>query len=203
MSGYERRKQATHEQILRAAIRQFAKNGVRKTTIQEIAAEAGTSPVSVYNHFTDKINLVKAAVMTISEEMFAEFRRIMASDRPWRERLEKIILRKHQSFLEFRGDFIETLYRDLPDLVEEIRERQLRVREEITDAFLDEGRRLGFIPAEISNDAVAVFLECISRGFDSAPYLLDRLTSNPELFAEFYDLLIYGLVRDSGAANNG
>lgn len=202
MNGYERRKQQKSDQILRAAIELFRKQGIKKTTVQEIATAAGVSQVTVYNHFGDKYSLATESVRRNTADAIEQIRKIMHEDTPWKHRLEAIIMRKHKVFREFASEYIESLYRDMPELVEEIRTQQLEAREEITYTFLDEGRRLGFVPVDVSNQAVAIYIECIIRGFDSTPDLVSRLTSNPGLFDEFYDVMIYGMVRSEKDADD-
>ncbi|MFF7211971.1 TetR/AcrR family transcriptional regulator [Streptomyces sp. NPDC008238] len=51
---------ARREQILDAAARCFARSGFHRTTIQDIAAEAGASAGLVYRYFTDKDAMVVA-----------------------------------------------------------------------------------------------------------------------------------------------
>jgi AcrR family transcriptional regulator len=49
-----------HAQILRAAIACFARNGFHRTTINDIAAEAGLSPGAIYKYFASKDEVIEA-----------------------------------------------------------------------------------------------------------------------------------------------
>ena len=53
---------AKREAILRTAGRSFFDAGFAATSIEQVAADAGLSKVTVYNHFGDKRGLFTAAV---------------------------------------------------------------------------------------------------------------------------------------------
>ncbi len=197
MTGYERRKQQKKDQILRAAEELFKRQGFRKTTVDDVARLARVSKVTVYNHFTDKQGLIEEALRKLTRDKIKQYGRILSSDRPWAERLNAVVLDKYRVAGEYGGEVLETLYRELPGLVSEIREMQLKMQNKVTFAFLDEGRRLGFVPQHISNEAITIYLECIYRGLDSNEQVFARLTEEPKLTGEFIDIITYGMIRKS------
>ena len=123
------------------------------------------------------------------------YREILTSNAPWPERLRTVVLDKKQLLREYQGEFIETIYREYPDLVRELRELQDDARTSITYPFLDEGRSLGFVPEDVSNAAVAAYLQVVAKGIDESPALLHQFSEEPNMFDEFYDLIVYGMVR--------
>jgi AcrR family transcriptional regulator len=62
--------QARRAQITRAAFNCFARNGVHRTTMQDIFAESGLSPGSVYTYFPGKNDILQA----IADEVFGRIR---------------------------------------------------------------------------------------------------------------------------------
>ena len=54
--------QAKREAILAAAARSFFEKGFAATSIEQVAADAGVSKVTIYNHFGDKQALFVASV---------------------------------------------------------------------------------------------------------------------------------------------
>lgn len=199
-NGYERRKSRKRAQILTAATELFRENGFSHVSINQIADKANVSQVTIYNHFGDKYHLVEAVVMRIANEKIDEYRSILSGDGPWIERLRTVIVDKKKTLRDYRGEYLETLYSEYPDLVREVRTMQLSAREGITYPFLDEGRELGYVPADVSNDAVATFLQVVMRGFDESKDILHRFGEDPELFDQVFDVLTFGLVRDTSTA---
>jgi AcrR family transcriptional regulator len=57
--------EATRERVVDAAMRRHARNGVRATSWQAIAAEAGVSPATVYRHFPASSDLIRACARRV------------------------------------------------------------------------------------------------------------------------------------------
>lgn len=58
--------------ITAAALKRFAHFGIAKTTLQEIAEDAGLSKANVYYYFADKEAIIESAIDAIVEEFKAE-----------------------------------------------------------------------------------------------------------------------------------
>jgi hypothetical protein len=71
------------------------------------------------------------------------------------------------------------------------------MQNEITFTFLDEGRRLGFVPKNISNEAIAIYLECFARGLDGSEDIQAKLSDKAEHAEGLIRLITYGLVKTS------
>ena len=68
-------------QILDAAIRCFVKLGYSRTTTTEIAKEAGVSRGAMVHHFSNKQQLIQAAVEHLNQKRIDDFKKtILASD---------------------------------------------------------------------------------------------------------------------------
>jgi AcrR family transcriptional regulator len=66
----QRERARTRKQILSAAKRIFAKKGFHKSSLEEIAREAGLGKGTIYWHFNDKADLVRAVFEdTIDEQL--------------------------------------------------------------------------------------------------------------------------------------
>ena len=76
--------------IVDAAIASFFDLGYAATSIEQVAAAAGVSKVTVYNHFTDKRGLFTAAVEQECERIRSHFAVPMLPNSTLRERLTEI-----------------------------------------------------------------------------------------------------------------
>lgn len=65
--------QAKRQAIIEAASRRFFEDGFAATSIEQVAADAAVSKVTIYNHFGDKRALFKAAVELECEKMRGYF----------------------------------------------------------------------------------------------------------------------------------
>jgi len=80
------------EQVLDAALRLFRRYGFRKTTVDEIAAEAGVGKGSVYLEFLSKEDLFFALVEEHERAILAEVRLVADSRRKLPKRLTEVAL---------------------------------------------------------------------------------------------------------------
>lgn len=64
--GVEQRMTDRRTQILDAAARRIARNGVRGMRVNDVAADAGVSPGLLYYHFTDRSGLLNATMAHIN-----------------------------------------------------------------------------------------------------------------------------------------
>jgi AcrR family transcriptional regulator len=67
-----RRRDATREAILAAALRAFARDGYRRTALDRVAREADISRAALYLHFANKEALFRALVEMLHTRTFAE-----------------------------------------------------------------------------------------------------------------------------------
>jgi AcrR family transcriptional regulator len=130
------------QRILEAARERFRYYGVKKTTMQEVARDAGVAVGTLYLYFKDKDDLLVAC----TEEYVVRHRRqaeaILASDAPAGEKLRRYVLDR---FRAARGT--RTGYRHAAELAREV----LRARPE---RRLDEGRMMAEYFARILRQGV-------------------------------------------------
>jgi AcrR family transcriptional regulator len=119
------------KRIMEAARKRFRHYGVKKTTMQEIARDAGVAVGTLYLYFKDKDDLLVAC----TEEYIARHRRraeaILASDASAGEKLRRYVLDRFRASQATRAGG----YRHAAELLREV----LRVRPE---RRLDEGRMM-------------------------------------------------------------
>lgn len=82
-----RRGDAKRDDILAAAAKLFFAGGVEATTIEDIAAEASVSKVTIYAHFGDKLSLFELCVRRAVSGMEAELAPSTSSTDPIAHRL--------------------------------------------------------------------------------------------------------------------
>lgn len=70
---HQDRSRQRSEEILSAAVRVFAREGLARARISDIAAEAGVPPPSIYDYFTSKEELAYAIPIRRQGEFFEEF----------------------------------------------------------------------------------------------------------------------------------
>jgi AcrR family transcriptional regulator len=114
-TNFEKLDESKKERILNAALAEFARNGYRKASTNEIVKEAEISKGILFHYFKDKLNLYRYlydyAIRTLMDDLYGK----LSSGSPdFIERIMEITRAKGQLVLKhpelFR--FIETAYLD-------------------------------------------------------------------------------------------
>lgn len=80
--------------ILEAATRAFARNGLHGTTMQDIAREAGYTAASLYTYFKSKNEIVEAMSNHLTEEYVQVFEQELPAGLSFRQRFELTLRRQ-------------------------------------------------------------------------------------------------------------
>jgi AcrR family transcriptional regulator len=119
-----------HERILDAARKRFRYYGVKKTTMQELARDAGVAVGTVYLYFKDKDELLVACTDEYIARHCRQAEALLASDASAAEKLRQYVLDRFRAAQATR-----TGYSHAAELTREV----LRVRPE---RRLDEGQMM-------------------------------------------------------------
>ena len=80
MNQYQKTTEKKKQAIIQAALRLFKDKGFKETSIKSIAEAAEVSPVSIYNYFGGKDNLVALCVNDLFEEITQQAEDILKSN---------------------------------------------------------------------------------------------------------------------------
>ena len=83
--------ETTRAAILKAADRRFQRFGVPKTTMDEVAREAGCSRTTLYAHFRNKEDLYASLLQQDSEEFIREASGVLATDASAGKKIRSIV----------------------------------------------------------------------------------------------------------------
>lgn len=91
-----------HTQILEAAVRVIAQDGVRGLRIEKLAAAAGVSTALIYYHFKDRAGVLHAALEHLNHRAQTYTENTATSTADPRTRVEHMLLRELQDIDEIR-----------------------------------------------------------------------------------------------------
>ncbi|MDX1804171.1 MAG: TetR/AcrR family transcriptional regulator [Alcanivorax sp.] len=84
---------ATHEKILDAGLAQFTEFGLRRTSMDDVAGQAGVGRATAYRRFGDKHRLIQAVILRECQHQLALIEAdIRALDNPGEALLESFVL---------------------------------------------------------------------------------------------------------------
>ena len=110
--------------ILDAADRLLARNGYKKMTIDDLAAEVGIGKGSVYLHFTSKEEIALSHIDRIVEQLKARLEQIASKKTSCERRLKEMLVER----VVFRFDSVQHYTQSLNDILSTIRPRLLERR---------------------------------------------------------------------------
>jgi TetR/AcrR family transcriptional repressor of mexJK operon len=89
--GASEARENTRDSILEAARRRFLRFGARKTTIDEVAREAGCSRTTLYAHFRNKEDLYGSLLEQDAEAFIREASSVLGSEGNARKEIRRIV----------------------------------------------------------------------------------------------------------------
>src|SRR5262245_40586884 len=138
--------EGTRDRILDAVERLLARWGYRKTTVGDLAREAGLGKRTIYLHFPSKGEVALSSIDRIVERLTGRLRAVAAGPGPPAERLRRMLLLR----VLFRFDSVRDYRHSLDELFASLRPAYLARRQRYfaaeAEAFapvLAEGHRAG------------------------------------------------------------
>lgn len=197
MDGFERRKEQKKEDIRRAALELFKIYGVKKVSINDIASKAAVSPVTIYNHFGSKEELVRDVVKQLIQSLQEKYQAIIEGEEPFLEKLEHIIFDKTEIGRQFNEEFIQRVVSNDPEIQQFINSIWERKVNQMMIDFFEEGKRQGYINPELSQEIILLYTEIFRRGIMAHPGLFASPEYNVRLIRELSSLYLYGVMGKS------
>ncbi|WP_270484351.1 TetR/AcrR family transcriptional regulator [Gordonia jacobaea] len=85
------------DELLATAGRMFAEQGLRSTTVRDIADSAGILSGSLYHHFDSKESMVDEILRSFLDSLFARYQEIAAADLSATETLRELVVASFES----------------------------------------------------------------------------------------------------------
>ena len=151
--------------ILDAADKLFCKNGVEKTTMEQLAAEAGYSKPTLYGYFKDKDEVYFALVLEFMEKIVVKVDKAIDEQNVFSDIFTKIcqdvfrLATRYPLYFEgligtinvnIKADDTPQIYKDIYHLGEALNEKLI--------ALLQQGKDEGIINIALDNSAILLFV---------------------------------------------
>ena len=151
--------------ILDAADKLFCRNGVEKTTMEQLAAEAGYSKPTLYGYFKDKDEVYFALVLEFMEKIVVKVDKAIDEQTAFNDTFTKIcqdvfrLATRYPLYFEgligtinvnIKADDTPQIYKDIYHLGEALNEKLI--------ALLQQGKDEGIINIVLDNSAILLFV---------------------------------------------
>lgn len=183
-------KEAIRTFIIEKAKAVFEAKGYSGTTIEDIAAAAEVSKPTLYNYFSGKDDIFRAAVEAVNTELNELIKPILADDKPFPQRLKQLVSSLLTHVSANRGIlkmvvyesrmFIEALEKMDSEGFERLMDGK-RERISVMKNFIEIGRQAGSIRDDIPVDMLAYFLGGIIGEYALGHIMIDEKTAAIDL----------------------
>jgi AcrR family transcriptional regulator len=185
----------TRDRILQAALDLFLRQGIRKTSIDDVAERAGLTRVTVYRYFSDRQQLIGEAFLLVNSA-FDQIRAALEQEESLDGYLDRMAAELTAIPLGFMSGMaeLETLH---PDIHGDLRKGRRKLLRAIFDQLYARAESEGRLRSGLEKDVVeALFWEVVMTLPESS-VLSSRGLTPAEIYATLSGLLLHGLLKES------
>jgi AcrR family transcriptional regulator len=180
--------------------RLLARYGYKKTTMDDVAREAGIGKGTIYLHFPSKEEVALSSIDRVVDRVQERLRALAASSATAEDRLREMLAAR----VLMRFDSVQAYSQGLDDLFESLRPAYMARREQYFNAeteifarVLAEGRRQKLFALSDANSTAHTLLLATNSllPYSLSPSELGERAEIEKKVARLSSLLLYGLLR--------
>jgi AcrR family transcriptional regulator len=198
-------KEEKKNEIMMAAVRLFARKGFEKTTISDIAVEAGIGKGTVYEYFSNKEEMIHQSFHFFLKQTEMDFEDILLTDLPAVEKLKQIlrafgnvINAETEGFVTMMFNFWGEAMRsqDTKNIIFTEMKKFYRSYRKIFADIIIAGMQDGSIRKNINPEGVAIIIIGMLDGV-MVQWLMDRdIIHYEEIFNSLISLILRGIAHE-------
>ena len=189
MNQYQKTTENKKQAIVQAALRLFKDKGFKETSIKSIAEAAEVSPVSIYNYFGSKDNLVALCVNDLFEEITQQAEDILNSDLDFKTKLDHAFaLCQEKMSQQISAYFQDKMVED--SVFSTLLTRAITAKKrDIYRAYIHLGKEEGLIAKDLSTELVLNVMDALN-GMGNQLDHSDNLETEVE---QIHQIFLYGI----------
>lgn len=192
MDGYMQRTENKKSKIKQVAFELFLKHGIEKVSLAEIAKGAGVSPVTIYNYFGTKDQLIAKVMTSFLEDEWQQKIELMRSELPFPEKVERMIFESIQWTEKLNLSVMNQVLSNDSEwktVVETVFSSALT---ELTQ-FIEAGKAEGYIDKDIPTNSILIYFNLVKEMKLTSQF--KEISSNPLLLGDLTQLIFYGFLK--------
>lgn len=189
MNQYQKTTEKKKQAIIQAALQLFKEKGFKETSIKSIAEAAEVSPVSIYNYFGSKDNLVALCVNDLFEEVTQQAEDILNSNLDFKTKLNQAFSLCQEKMSRQISDYFQdkmvedSVFSTLLTRVSTAKKR------DIYRAYIELGKEEGLIAKDLSTELVLNVMDALN-GMGNQLDHSDNLETEVE---QIHQIFLYGI----------
>lgn len=189
MNQYQKTTEKKKQAIIQAALQLFKEKGFKDTSIKSIAEAAEVSPVSIYNYFGSKDNLVALCVNDLFEEITQQAEDILNSDLDFKTKLDHAFALCQKKMSQQISDYFQDKMVKDPALSSLLTKAITAKKRDIYRAYIELGKKEGLIAEDLSTELVLNVMDALN-GMGNQLADSDNLETEVE---QMHSIFLYGI----------
>ena len=189
---------STREKILKGAEGLFTKYGVRSISMDDIARHLSVSKKTLYQHFTDKEDIVTLVFESVLSESRKEFEAIHKTAENAIDELAKLSVCLKKNVDEINPSLLFDLQKYYPKAWAVWLEFKRMCIYDSIKRNLDQGIAEGFYRPEINTEILSIVrMALIETAFDDKTFSHDKFKMT-EVQMQIFEHFVYGILTEKG-----
>ena len=189
MNQYQKTTEKKKQAIVQAALRLFKDKGFKETSIKSIAEAAEVSPVSIYNYFGSKDNLVALCVNDLFEEITQQAEDILNSNLDFKTKLNQAFSLCQEKMSQQISDYFQDKMVE-DSVFSTLLTRAITAKKrDIYRAYIELGKEEGLIAEDLSTELILNVMDALNGMGNQLAYS-DNLETEVE---QIHQIFLYGI----------
>lgn len=189
MNQYQKTTEKKQQAIIQAALRLFKDKGFKETSIKSIAEAAEVSPVSIYNYFGSKDNLVALCVNDLFEEITQQAEDILKSNLAFNTKLDQALDLCQEKMSQQISDYFQDKMVEDSVFSTLLTKAITAKKRDIYRAYIKLGKEEGAIAEDLSTDLILNVMDALN-GMGNQLDHSDNLETEVD---QIHQIFLYGI----------
>ena len=190
MNQYQKTTEKKKQAIIQAALRLFKDKGFKETSIKSIAEAAEVSPVSIYNYFGSKDNLVALCVNDLFEEITQQAEDILNSNLDFKTKLDHAFALCQEKMSQQISDYFQDKMVEDSVFSTLLTKAITAKKGDIYRAYIHLGKAEGLIAEDLSTELILNVMDALN-GMGNQLAHSDNLETEVE---QIHQIFLYGIL---------
>lgn len=189
MNQYQKTTEKKKQAIIQAALQLFKEKGFKDTSIKSIAEAAEVSPVSIYNYFGSKDNLVALCVNDLFEEITQQAEDILNSDLDFKTKLDHAFALCQEKMSQQISDYFQDKLVEDSVFSTLLTKAITAKKRDIYRAYIKVGKEEGLIAEDLSTELILNVMDALN-GMGNQLDHSDNLETEVD---QIHQIFLYGI----------
>lgn len=190
MNQYQKTAEKKKQAIIQAALHLFKEKGFKETSIKSIAEVAEVSPVSIYNYFESKDNLVALCVNDLFEEITQQAEDILKSNLAFNTKLDQALDLCQEKMSQQISDYFQDKTVSDPAFSSLLTKAITAKKRDIYRTYINLGKEEGLIARDLSTELILNVMDALNSVGNQLAHS-DNLETDVK---QIHQIFLYGIL---------